>query len=470
MKKFIKHPGFILPLLAIFFRFWSFFPPVIDHDESTYLIIARDLSQGSIYLKDVIDTKPIGIFWIYQLLEFLSFGSIGMTRFVASVWIGITAFFIFKFIIKSTQNVNASWFGSISYILIVSIFKNWGVSPNTEIYFNLFTLAAIYLTLFNKTKHIEIISGLLLGFAFITKYVALSEAGVIGSFLIIQASLQNNLNRQLLFKLLKLLVGFIVPICLMLTYFYNYKLLDQFFYFNFDVLSRYPSDITISNSLIFIGDFCGRYFIWILLAIAGLLQLKKRSDLLSILFYIWILYDLIIIVLPGKGFSHYFIQLMIPISLLAGFGSLELFKMQALIKNKRRIVSVCLILIPLIFYFQKQSYYNRKTDITELYTFLSKELKPGERIYTGNSAHILYYLLNLKSPSPYIHASLLWNPEHLEALQLNLNDEADRILESKPRYILIKEPITDSTMLKKIFISYSEIKLIGNKTHVLSIQ
>ena len=161
---------------------------------------------------------------------------------------------------------------------------------------------------------------------------------------------------------------------------------------------------------------------------------------------------------------------MIPISLLAGFGSLDLFKMNALIKNKRRIASVCIILIPLIFYFQKQSYYNRKTDITELYTFLSKELKPGERIYAGNSAHILYYLLNLKSPSPYIHASLLWNSEHLEALQINLNEEAVRILESKPRYILIKEPVADSTMLKKFLISYSETKLIGKKTHVLSNQ
>lgn len=469
MKKFITHPGFILPALAILFRFWSFFPPVIDHDESTYLIIARDLSQGSIYLKDVIDTKPIGIFWIYQLLELLSFGSIGITRIFASLWIGITAFFIFKFIFKNTVNQDASWFGSISYILLVSIYKNWGVSPNTEIYFNLFNLAAIYLVLFNKTKHIEIIAGLFLGFAFITKYVALSEAGVIGSFLIIQASLQNNLNRQLVFKLIKLIVGFVLPICMMLAYFYYYNLLDTFYYFNFDVLSRYPSVITISNSLLFVGDFCGRYFIWILLAIAGIFQIRKRSDLLSILFYLWILFDLIMILLPGKGFSHYFIQLMIPISLLAGIGSQELFKMNSFIKNKKFVLAFSLVLISLIFYFQKQSYFNKKTDITDLYNYIKKELKPGEQIYTGNSAHILYYLLNLKSPSPYIHSSLLWNPEHLDALQLNLNDEADRILKVNPRFILIKEGVTDSTMINKFLTSYSEIKRIGKKIHVLMI-
>lgn len=467
MKKIITHPGFLLPALAILFRFWSFFPPVIDHDESTYLIIARDLSQGSIYLKDVIDTKPIGIFWIYQLLELLGFGSIGMTRLVASVWIGITAFFIFKFIFKSTQKLDASWFGSISYILLVSIYKNWGVSPNTEIYFNLFNLAAIYLVLFNKTKHIEIIAGLLLGFAFITKYVALSEAGVIGSFLIIQAALQNNLNRQLILKLTKLILGFALPICLMLAYFYHYNLLNTFYYFNFEVLSRYPSDITITNSLLFVGDFCGRYFIWILLAFAGFRQLRNRTGCLSILFYIWILFDLIMIILPGKGFSHYFIQLMIPISLLTGFGSIELNKIKLFTKNKRILSYVCIAVVPLILYFQKQSYFNRKTDITELYNYIKKELKPGEQIYTGNSAHILYYLLNLKSPSPYIHSSLLWNPEHLDALQLNLNDEADYILKQNPRFIIIKEPVKDSSMLVKFLRTYTEIQQIDKKIHVL---
>jgi len=441
---------------------------VIDHDESTYLIIARDLSQGSVYLKDVIDTKPIGIFWIYQLLELLSFHSIAMTRFFASIVIGLTAYILYKFILKSCHKTDASWFGSISYILIVSLYKNWGVSPNTEIYFNLFNLSAIYLLLFNKTKHIEIAVGLLFGFAFITKYVALAEAGLIASFLIIQAYLTKDLNRLFLNRIIKLMFGFALPVSLMLAYYYHYNILDRFYYFNFEVLSRYPSAITFSNSLLFVGDFCGRYFIWILIAIAGFRQIRNRTDYLSILFYIWILFDLISIVLPGKGFSHYFIQGMIPLSILSGFGSLDLFKIKLFIKNKRILSYFCIALVPIILYFQKQSYYNRKTDISEVYNFLNKELKPGELIYTGNSAHILYYLLNLKSPSPYIHASLLWNAEHLDALQLNLSEEADRILKLNPRFILIKEPVSDSSMLSKFLKTYSEIQLIDKKIHVLS--
>ena len=44
--------------LSLVMRFFSFFPSVMDHDESTYLVIADALRHGDVYLRDVIDTKP----------------------------------------------------------------------------------------------------------------------------------------------------------------------------------------------------------------------------------------------------------------------------------------------------------------------------------------------------------------------------------------------------------------------------
>ncbi|HEX5625100.1 MAG TPA: hypothetical protein VFX48_03710, partial [Saprospiraceae bacterium] len=52
----IRSPWLVLPLLAILLRFFSFFPSVIDHDESTYIVIAKALLEGQTYFKDVIDT------------------------------------------------------------------------------------------------------------------------------------------------------------------------------------------------------------------------------------------------------------------------------------------------------------------------------------------------------------------------------------------------------------------------------
>ncbi|HQW03396.1 MAG TPA: hypothetical protein PLR30_13010, partial [Saprospiraceae bacterium] len=57
--------------LSLVMRLFSFFPSVMDHDESTYLVIADALRHGDVYLRDVIDTKPIGIFTLLAIFQML---------------------------------------------------------------------------------------------------------------------------------------------------------------------------------------------------------------------------------------------------------------------------------------------------------------------------------------------------------------------------------------------------------------
>ena len=54
----------ILFILAFILRFFSFFPSVIDHDESTYLVIANEITKGKVLYADFTDIKPVGIFYI----------------------------------------------------------------------------------------------------------------------------------------------------------------------------------------------------------------------------------------------------------------------------------------------------------------------------------------------------------------------------------------------------------------------
>lgn len=51
--------------VSVLLRLFSFFPSVLDHDESTYLIIGREILQGKELYTDVTDTKPAGIFLFY---------------------------------------------------------------------------------------------------------------------------------------------------------------------------------------------------------------------------------------------------------------------------------------------------------------------------------------------------------------------------------------------------------------------
>ncbi|MFM8362558.1 MAG: hypothetical protein ACKOA4_07660 [Haliscomenobacter sp.] len=78
----------VLSGIAVALRILSFFRTVIDHDESTYLVIADAVRQGAIYWVDAIDVKPPGIFWLYALLQTL-FGKAIFTMRLFAAHVGI---------------------------------------------------------------------------------------------------------------------------------------------------------------------------------------------------------------------------------------------------------------------------------------------------------------------------------------------------------------------------------------------
>lgn len=91
-----KYIWLVFLTVSVALRLFSFFPSVLDHDESTHLIIGRELLQGKQLYTDVTDTKPAGIFLFYAALEFLFGGSIFLKRFVFAVVVGLTAFLVFN--------------------------------------------------------------------------------------------------------------------------------------------------------------------------------------------------------------------------------------------------------------------------------------------------------------------------------------------------------------------------------------
>jgi 4-amino-4-deoxy-L-arabinose transferase-like glycosyltransferase len=81
-------------LLAVILRFFSFFPSVIDHDESTYLEIARMLLSGKLLYVDMVDIKPPGIFLILAFFQWIFGYSIFVMRLLTALWIALTAFMV----------------------------------------------------------------------------------------------------------------------------------------------------------------------------------------------------------------------------------------------------------------------------------------------------------------------------------------------------------------------------------------
>ena len=80
----------ILFALALGMRWPSFDQSVIDHDESTYIVIGQAVWRGELLYTDVWDTKPAGIFLLFGFILKLFGGSIFTIRMLATVAIGGT--------------------------------------------------------------------------------------------------------------------------------------------------------------------------------------------------------------------------------------------------------------------------------------------------------------------------------------------------------------------------------------------
>lgn len=151
-------------------------------------------------------------------------------------------------------------------------------------------------------------------------------------------------------------------------------------------------------------------------------------------------------------------------SLLSGaFFSIESVKNQVHNFSRKWSLMASFIFLILILHFQKNAYFDKPEILRDVKAYLATELKSGETIYTGNYQQLLYFLLNLKSPTAYIHSSLLWNPDHIHALQIDLEQEINKILNTKPRFIVLMEPIPPGIFFEKIKAQYSINKIFENR-------
>ena len=178
-------------LLCIALRWGSYFISVINHDESTYVVIADEMLRGETYLKDVIDTKPIGIFWIYMAIIKLTGGSIAALRVAASFVVALGAWGLYFTGRRATGNERIGIAAGVIYCWICSVFTYYGLSPNTEIFFNVLTISAVALAVAPRIRQEANdpfwhwpVAGLLLGMAMVIKPFAAAESLAIGLFMV----------------------------------------------------------------------------------------------------------------------------------------------------------------------------------------------------------------------------------------------------------------------------------------------
>lgn len=446
MKTLLSEKYILLTFLtvSVLLRLFSFFPSVLDHDESTYLIIGRELLQGQELYTDVTDTKPAGIFLFYAALEFLFGGSIFLKRLVFALVVGFTAFLVYKVSTRFFKNRNAAIASGMIYIFYTSIWVYHGRSPNTELLFNLTTVGTLLLFLQPKTKT-WILGGLLMGIGFIIKYLVLFDIVAFFLFFFITDILrEKKIVQRTAFWFRYILSGlaFLLPFALLNLWFWLDDPAHDFFYVTYELPGNYGSDPSLKRYGIMLADFIGKF-----LPVSFFLfyVIFKRNNFLKgnlkWFFVVWVFSILIAIYLPGKEFSHYTIQLMLPLSMIAGLFFHSEFKWDnyssVVFSGKTGLV----LLAVLVLVIQIISFNNEvlKPDYPrEVAAAIQQELDAGEEVYVADYEQIVYYLLDLDSPTKYVHPNLLFTETH-KAFKLNVNKELSQIMTKEPDFIIVEK-------------------------------
>lgn len=440
-----RYVFYIFLLAAVILRFYSFFQGVIDHDESTYLIIGRDIVLGKHLYVDVTDTKPVGIFLIYALF-FKIFGySIFLPRLVVTIVIALTAWFLFRISLKLIPQRKIAFAAGMIYIFYTSVWSQFGISPNTEQFFNLATAAGLLLAL-NQNRKSYIFAGLIFGLGFIIKYLVLFDFVFLFGFFFLREVNQCRKQGNKIGFLKYFLAGaaFSMPFLLSNLYFWLSGDFEAFRFITYELPSRYGKDPSWLGYFIMLGDYLLRFlpitfmFFYALFAKPAVIPRHQITMFLS-----WLAGILIAIFLPGKSFDHYTIQLMLPFSLMAAwFFHPELKRVAKLefLINKKWGTG---LLISVLIITQIAGIAGELTDKNsprKVASYLEEEMKPGDSLYLSNYYHIVYYLTRTECPTKYIHPTLLTNPAHSRAFGINGPAEIKRIIDSNPDFVVMLKP------------------------------
>ncbi|WP_183496570.1 ArnT family glycosyltransferase [Neolewinella aquimaris] len=447
-------------LLAVVLRWGSFFISVINHDESTYIVIADELLRGEVYLRDAIDTKPIGIFWLYALLIKLTGGSIFLLRLAASTFVALGGWLLALAAVRAGGNSVAGWTAGTVYIMMCSVYTYYGMSPNTEIFFNVFTLGAVALAVAPRTYDRDRdpfwhwpVAGLLLGVGFIIKPFVAAEALAVGLFLVYFYVRRGEYRRLFLGGLV--LVGtFLLPQLVVVAYYFHHDLLSALWFYTVEVGGAYPIELPWYLRLKFMGDYLLRYAPFILLGGVARAQWKRSKSggswhLERFLLLQFILVT-VVVLLTGKRFGHYQIQLHPVIALWVG---LWVGRAWGNWRHWQRVAVGTVVLAVGIGLAHALYYAKKKDEPREIADYLAPRLSPGDTFFAINGFQIAYHLLDRPVPTPYVHSSLLFFDHHLRAFQIDEQSVARSLIDDpRVRYVVsrVDDPEADTPLAREL--------------------
>lgn len=430
-----SNPKYALPvlvLLAVLLRLPSFFPPVIDHDESTYLILASGLLDGDLLYSKHLDVKPPGIFLLFAFAlgiwkHYMS------VRILAALSIGLSAWLISLAVRRYWNSDHRQvLIAGVMYIIVSSLHR-WEWSANTEIFFNLFTLAALAVLLKFRNIRGDVWFSLLMGLGFIIKYHVIFDFTAMWFVLRGVPLLRNSVRAFFSSGLLSLSL-FLLPFGLAGLFYILQGEWELFREVSFDIPSRYRVERNVLKTAQFSGEFMLGFLPLILMWIGSVFHVVRiRQKEALMLAICWPVFSITAVLMTGKSFYHYWVQALPPLVFIAARPAVLGFLEHRLPRISGVILLLTLIATPLHQWLDLRS---KKDHVTEIADLIKKDLNAEDRIFVDYK-NVIYFLCDQKPVNRYVHTTLMHDSAHIKAFGIDTREEYQKIREARPKWMVL---------------------------------
>lgn len=430
-KEVKKHTRYILFVAGLIFilRIPSLYQHIMDIDETAFSEFASIMLNGGIPYIDAVDNKPpLTYYFFYMIYALIGKVSLLSVHLVTSVWVALTGVVIY-FTGAKLRDENAGFAAALSFALMMHTYEPKYISANGETLINLFLAVSSFIFLFVRGRggrniFLHFISGLMLGLAVMTNY----KAGILAVVFILHSLIAEPLisrNRRDAFRegFIRLFITGISSFIPVAAFLIVFKMQGNFsealfwgFLYNFGYIE---SGKGAFSSFKIVGRMA--YFVFLTLPVwivafkyvvrkihdwrAGEGYNEEEYSQLAFII-LWSGFSLYAALLGGRGYGHYFIQLVPPLSLAvaAGYDQITGFRKTFWIWLAIPAVIFTVSRINILKTYELVNYPNYRSEISFRKTgeYIKNVSNPGDRIYAWGWSTPIYYFADRRSASRFM--------------------------------------------------------------------
>lgn len=426
-----------------------FWRSVMDWDESLYLLMAEQWQAGHLPYTTIWDNKPIGIYAIFLVFVEVFKNGLFAIRFATIIFTTLTAFAVFRLtaLCIGRRKHQLIWSVIAAIVFTIGALSNDGLSANTEIFMTCFTSYAMLCALKVSTADRDNgwtagLSGLLIGCAIMTKYVAVFELPAV-----LLALMFNTPAAFLKIRyrvLISAMIGVLVPAAFTIILYGATGHLD--IWWQDSVASNYvrvAANVPQPNLYMVADEQAER---WLPFYMAPIILLVTEWRPVNIprrnLLFIWFVGGGIGVSFAKSFFDHYFLQLLPVMSIMLVYCLATLtyplkylYAAALLVPLHAGCVNLQNACAPVVTLSNQHLAFHGDTT-AKIAADLKASLQSSQMVYVFDDQPIIYSMISQTPPTKYVLPSVLTTYFLASVAHVDSLAEIKRIIALSPEFIV----------------------------------